>query len=146
LASAPISEHAFGRFPTIFVRLRGRNGGVREFNALIDFGAEYCVLPKVDAFALGYPEAGNDDPRSQDSNRVTLASHDGYNSAALIKMTQVELGHMSFENVDFLAFDIPQATGLDVVLGRSLLQFLKLEFDFSVSQLGMEETRRVAEA
>ena len=46
---------------------------------------------------------------------------------------------MSFQKVDFVAFDIPQVTGFDVVLGRSLLQFMKLEFDYSVGRLRMEE-------
>ena len=138
-------DHPFGKFPTIFVRLRGRRGSVREFNALIDTGSEYCIIPKVDAYELGYPEAANDDPRSRANNTLTLASHDGYCNGALIKMAQVEVGTMSFKDIDFVAFDIPRVTGFDVVLGRSLLQFMKLEFDYSIPQLRMEETKRGVE-
>jgi predicted aspartyl protease len=127
------------------VRLTGRNGSVREFKALIDAGAEYCVIPKVDAYTLGYHEAANDDPRSQAVNTVTLASHDGYCNVAMIEMLQVEIGAMSFRGIDFAAFDIPQVTGFDVMLGQSLLQFMKLEFDYSVGQLRMEEIERSAE-
>jgi predicted aspartyl protease len=140
-----LTGQAFGKFPTIFVRLEGRSGGVKEFVALIDPGAEYCIIPKVDAYSLGYPEAANDDPRSQAINTVAFTSYVGHGIAALIKMARVELGQMSFKNIDFLAFDIPQVTGFDVVLGLSLLQFMKLEFDYSVARLRIEETKRSEE-
>jgi predicted aspartyl protease len=134
-----VSEHAFGKFPTVFVRLKGRNGTVREFNALVDVGAEYCVVPKVDAYMLGYQEAANDDPITPADNTLTFTSYDGYGKVALIEMDQVDLGSMSFRKVDFVAFDLPQASGFDVILGRSLLRFMKLEFDYSLGKLRMEE-------
>jgi predicted aspartyl protease len=133
-----VSEHAFGKFPTIFVRIKGRSGVVREINALLDPGVEYCVIPKVDAYALGYSEAANDDPISPGDNTITFTSYDGYGKAALIDMVQVEIGTMTFKNVDFIAYDIPQVNGFDVVLGRNLLKFMKLELDYSVGQLRME--------
>lgn len=114
---------------------------VRELNALVDSGAEYCVIPKVDAYALGYPEAANGDPITPANNTLTFTSFDGYGKVALIKMARVEVGPMSFERVDFMAFDLPQVTGLDVVLGRSLLQFMKVEFDYSTGQIRMESAR-----
>lgn len=136
-----MSEHAFGKFPTIFVRLSGRRGGVREFNALIDPDVEYCIIPKVDAYALGYPEAANDEPRLQSMNTIRFTSYNGYGNAPLIKMAQLDLGTMSFKNIGFLAFDIPQITGFDVVLGRNLLQFMKLELDYSIAQLRIEKKK-----
>jgi predicted aspartyl protease len=129
----------------VFVRLIGRSGAVREYNALVDPGAEYCVIPKVDAYGLGYPEAANDDPISPAENTLTFTSYNGYLKAAFIQMAQVEIGTMSFGNVDFVALDLPQVTGFDVVLGRSLLQFTKLEFDYSVGQLRMEHIIKGAE-
>ena len=129
----------------MFVRLRGRSGVVREYNALVDPGAEYCIIPKVDAYGLGYPEAANDDPISPAENTLTFTSYDGYLKTALIQMAQVEIGTMCFGNVDFVALDLPQVTGFDVVLGRSLLQFMKLEFDYSVGQLKMERITRGVE-
>lgn len=96
-------------------------------------------MPKVDAYALGYSEAANDDPVSPADNTVTFTSYEGYGKAALIKLAEVEIGMMSFKNVDFLAYDIPQVAGFDVVLGQNLLRFLKLEFDYSKSQLRMEK-------
>ena len=61
-------------------------------------------------------------------------------------MGHVELGTLSFEKVDFLAMDIPPVTGFDVVLGRSLLQFMKVELDYSVGQLRIEDVRKRVEA
>ena len=133
--------HPFGRFPTIFVRLTGRNGKTRELNAVLDVSAEYCVLPKVDAYALGYYEAANDDEVAPANNTLDFISYQGYAKVALINMAEVDLGGMSFKNVDFVAYDLPQATRLDVLLGRSLLQFTKLEFDYSLGQLGIVDAR-----
>jgi len=111
---------------------------VREFNALLDPGVEYCIIPKVDAYALGYPEAANDDPISPADNTTTFTSYGGYGKAALIQIAQVEIGTMVFKDVEFLAYDIPQVTGFDVIIGRNILQYLKLQFDYSVSQLSIE--------
>jgi predicted aspartyl protease len=121
------------------VRLTGKSGAVREFKALIDPGAEYCVIPKVDAYQLGYPEAANDDPVTPADNTLTFSSFDGYGKVALIEMAQVEIGSMTFRKVDFVAFDVPQVTGFDVVLGRSFLQFMKLELDYPSGQMRMEQ-------
>ena len=93
----------------------------------------------MDAFALGYQEAANDDQISTADNTITFASYDGYGKAALITMAEVEIGNMSFKNVDFLAFDVPQVTGFDVVLGRSILQSMKLELDYSLRRLKLEK-------
>lgn len=126
----------------MFVRLTGRSGGTREFNALLDPGVEYCIVPKVDAYTLGYPEAANDDPVTPANNTLTFTSYGGYGRAALIEMARVELGNLSFTKVDFLALDLPAVTGFDVVLGRSVLQFMKLEIDYSVGQLRVEDVRK----
>ena len=137
--------HAFGKFPTVFVRLTGRGGGVREFNALVDPGAEYCVITKVDAYLLGYPEAANDDPITPANNTITFTGYGGYGKAALVEMARVGIGNMSLDKIEFLAFDLPQVTGFDVVLGRSLLQFMKVEFDYTRSQLSIEGTKKAEE-
>ena len=124
------------------MRLTGRNGSVREFNALVDPGADYCVVPKVDAHSLGYREAAIDNPITLPANAVTFSSYNGCLRAVTIKMAQVDLGSASFRNVDFVAIDLPQVTGFDVILGRNLLRFMKLEFDFSVGHLRVEDIRK----
>lgn len=121
--------------------MRGRNGKVREFRALVAVSAEYCIIPKVDAYALGYQEAANDDPVTPANNTLTFASYSGYGMAARISMAEVDLGPMSFKNVDFVAFDLPAPTGFDVVLGRSLLQFTRVQIDFPSAMLQIEGAR-----
>lgn len=120
----------FGKFPSLFGRLKGQNGAVREYLALVDAASEYCILPKVDAFALGYPDVARPDTVVRAPNTTTFATHNGYGRAPLIRMTEVDLGELTFKDVEFLAFDLPQVCGFDVVFGRSLLKFLTFEIDF----------------
>ena len=135
-------DHAFGHFPAVFVRLTGRNGFVRELNAVLDISAEYCVLPPVDAYNLGYQEAANNDPVVPASNTIDYLSYEGVAKAALIVVDGVELGGMHFHNVEFVAHDLPQGTRFDVLLGRSLLQFLKLDLDYTNAKLAIETSQK----
>jgi len=125
----------FGRFPCVYGRLKGKSGAVREYLALLDAGSDYCILPKVDAFTLGYPDVARADTIVRAPNTTTFLTPTGYDKAPLIKMSQVDVGPLVFSDVDFLAFDLPQACGFDVVLGRSLLQFLRIEMDYSTGLL-----------
>jgi len=115
----------------MFGRLKGQNGAVREYMALLDPGSDYCILPKVDAFTLGYPDVARADTIVRAPNTTTFVTHTGYDKAPLIKMAQVDVGPLTFRDVEFLAFDLPQACGFDVVFGRSLLHFVKFEIDYS---------------
>ncbi len=127
------------RYPTVFVRLKGRNTAVREYRALINPTSDYCVLPRVDAYWLGYPEAAHDDPVTRPSNLVMLASSSGYSEGMMIFLQQVEICSLKIDNVPFLGYDMPQVTGFDVVLGSNL--FLKgglgLEFDYSAKVINI---------
>lgn len=128
----------FRKFPVVFVRLKGRNGMVREYPALISTVSEYCILPKVDAFALGYPEAANSDNPTRIPNELDFVGSNAYGRGALVKMVQVDIGQISARNVEFLTYDILQVTGFDVVLGVNILQDIKLEIDFTSHQLTLE--------
>lgn len=110
---------------------------------MIDSGSEYSIVPKVDAYSLGYPEAANDDPITPKDNTLTFVSYDGYGKVALIQMADVTIGSLSFPRVEFIAFDVPQVTGFDVVLGRSLLQFMKVELDYGGGLMKMESSAKV---
>lgn len=134
-----VVEHQFLRYPTVFSRLKGRNGTSREYQALIIPTADYCVLPKVDAFNLGYPEAASVDARIPLPNTLTFASYNAYGRGTLIKIAQVDIGSISVKDVEFLAFDLLQTVGYDVVLGRSLLGQMRLELDFPGRRLRMEK-------
>ncbi|MGA2665418.1 MAG: hypothetical protein ABSF83_10780 [Nitrososphaerales archaeon] len=125
-----MTEITFGRFPSLFGRVKGQNGAVREYLALLDAGSEYCVLPKVDAFRLGYPDVAQLDAVVRAPNTTTFVTHSGYDKAPLIRMAEVEVARLSFKDVGFLAYDLPQTCGFDAIFGRSLLQFLRLEIDY----------------
>jgi predicted aspartyl protease len=128
-------EIGFNKLPSLFGRLKGQNGAVREYLALVDAGSEYCILPKIDAFRLGYPDVAQIDTVVQAPNTTHFVTHLGFGKAPLIKIKEVALGRLTFGDVDFLAFDLPQACGFDVVFGRSLLHRVGLEVDFSKGML-----------
>ncbi len=128
--------------PTFFVRLKGRNGKAREYLALVDSAASYCVMPKVDAYALGYGEAIQDsstDFITRPSNLMTVATFAGYVDAPLVRVDEVSLGGQTFRNVEFLAFDLPQEAGFDVVIGASLLSKAKAKLDMSSFAVSLGE-------
>jgi predicted aspartyl protease len=129
----PSLAQNFEKSPTLFVRLKGRNGRTVECRALIDPAAELCVIPKVDAYSLGYTEAFQDtttDYITRPPNLITLTTCSGYVNAPKFSMIEVSLGSNSYRDVDFLAYDLPQESCLDVLLGRSLLDRTKLKIDY----------------
>jgi hypothetical protein len=125
----------FQRFPTVFARLRGRNGSVREYKSLVSPATEYSILPKVDAYRLGYPEAARDDPVTEPPNLFRGVTYDGYWEGMLISLKEVAIGGMSKSDVDFIAFDLPQIAGFDVILGKSFLAASGLTIDYATSEV-----------
>lgn len=121
----------FQRFPVVFARLKGRNGCVREYNALMSPATEYSILPKVDAYRLGYPEAARDDPVTEPPNLFRGVTYDGFWEGMLISMREVAVGAVSRSNVDFIAYDIPQISRFDVILGKSFLSSSKVVIDYA---------------
>jgi hypothetical protein len=135
-------EQSFSKYPVIFVRLKGRNKRVLEYSAVMNPASDFCVLPRVDAYHLGYPEVAQDAGTSfmtRPTNLTTLTTSSGYINAPLISMEEVAVGSKCFRNIDFLAHDLPQETRFDVMLGRSLLSRSGIRIDFSASRFTMEE-------
>jgi hypothetical protein len=122
----------FDRVPALFVRLRGRNDCVREYKALVSPATEYCIVPKVDAYRLGYPEAARGNPITQPTNLFRGVTFDGFWEGSLISMKEIAVGSVSTPNVDFIAYDIPQIAGFDVILGRSFLAPSRVVIDYEV--------------
>ena len=135
----------FSRFPVLFARLKGRNGSTRELKALVDPATDYCVMPKPDAFRLGYTEAAQDDPITTPPNLVTLASSGGYSQGMLIKMCQVSVNTFTLNDVDFLAYDLQQSTCYDMILGRSffLPAKLRVEIDYASRQMNLRAQQQL---
>lgn len=140
MPSQALVEGMLENFPAVFARLTGRNGVVREYKALVAPAAWFCVIPTVDAYQLGYSEVVPSDSRIPLPNTKTFASYTGYGRGTEIKMAQVDIGGLSFKDVEFLAYDLMQAIGLDVVLGRNLFRDLRLEENFSSGRLRVEKT------
>ncbi|MDG6906410.1 MAG: hypothetical protein JRN20_11560 [Nitrososphaerota archaeon] len=136
-----VARVALTRFPAAFVRVRGKNDRTREFRALIDPLSDYCIIPKPDAFWLGYPEAAQDDPITMPPNLTTIATNNGYAQAMLIKIREVDLNKSKLRNVDFLALDLQQVTGFDVVIGRNFLASLGLivEMDYQNKEMKIKQ-------
>jgi len=130
----------FQRFPTVFVRLTGRNGCLREYRALVSPATEYCILPKVDAYRLGYPEAARDEPVTEPPNLFRGVTFNGYWEGMLISVKEVAIGGVSRTNVDFIAFDLPQVATFDVILGRSFLNPSRLAIDYAGNEIRIGET------
>lgn len=137
-----IVDSPFTRFPVVFVRLKGKNGSVTECRALIDPVSDYCVIPRPDAFRLGYHEAAHDDPITMPPNLVTMNSSVGFSQGMLIRMQEAALGDYKVENVDFVVFDLPAMAGYDVILGRSFLSASKcrLELDYYTHSLRLSRS------
>lgn len=114
----------------IFARLTGRNGSVREYPALVAPTSEYCVIPKVDAFSLGYTEAATGGQHIPAQNALHFVTSGGYGRGTLVQMARVDVGAISARDVDFVTYDMQQAVGYDVVLGGSFLEGLSLEVDY----------------
>lgn len=130
-----MSETPFGRQPVLFARLKGKGGKVREYLALVSTACEYSILPKVDAYHLGHPEAARDDIITQPPNLLTGVTYNGYWEGMLVVLEEVEVTGHSVKNVQFVAFDVPQVSAFDVVLGNNLLQALKAQVDYGRSAL-----------
>jgi len=84
---------------------------------------------------------GKPERQVQPATALIFTSYEGYEEAAMIEAIQVGLGRMSYGDVDFVSTGLSPVTEFDATFGRSLLQFMKIEFDYSVGQLRMEELR-----
>jgi hypothetical protein len=132
----------FGLFPSVFVILRGRNQFEREFLALLSSSSDYCVIPRVDAYMLGYGEAVGDtitDMITRPPYITTLIGHSSFVDAPLITINEVSVGSLTVKNVDFIAYDIPQEARVDVILGKSFLERAKARIDYINRVVELEE-------
>lgn len=132
-------ESSFDTLPFVYVRLKGKNGHVSEYRGIVNPASEYSFLPKVDAYALGYTEAAYTEYVSRPPNLISFVSQSGYTEAALIDVQEVCVGPISVLQVPFVAFDIQQITGCDVILGTTFLQSLKVEIDYRNKRLRLEK-------
>jgi hypothetical protein len=62
-------------------------------------------------------------------------TYDGFWEGMLISMKEVAIGVFSKQNVDFIAYDIPQVARYDVILGKSFLTSTELSIDYAASSI-----------
>lgn len=120
---------------TLFVRIRGRKG-VREMRAVLDLASEYSIIPLFDAVQLGNIEFYNTDPEPSELTQAIT-------NTCPIQGYEIELEEMSIadavaKNVKALAYDIPNLTGVEAVLGISFLKNFKTTVDYSKGYLTIE--------
>jgi len=128
-----IIEVPFSKLPKLFARITGRNGKSREYQALLSPGSEVSILPRVDAYHLGYSEVLQDATTSditRPENWTTLVSYSSYLNAPTVIIKNVSLGPLDFNEVEFAAHDLPGETGFDLVIGHSLLKHTTTNIDY----------------
>ncbi|MDG7007048.1 MAG: hypothetical protein JRN06_02250 [Nitrososphaerota archaeon] len=125
-----MTEVALGRFPSIFVRVKGSNSKVREYRALVDPVYEYCIVPKGDAYFFGHPEVAFQHMTVGPPNARALLTGGGFNKTVVFEVGSVEIGGLSFERVEFAAVDLPQEVGFEAVVGQSLLKHTSVTMDW----------------
>lgn len=117
----------------MFVTLKGRADATREYLALLSTTAEFCVIPRVDAYMLGYVEAISDtltEMITRPDYLTTFVTLNTFVDAPLITMNEVSIGGLAVKNIEFIAFDMPQETKVDVMLGRNFLERVKAKIDY----------------
>ncbi len=120
----------FEKLPSLFARIKGRSGVVREYNCLLSPLSEYCIVPKVDAYSLGYSEVAFQNIIVSPPNSRTLLTNGGHHRTVVFTIDTVEIGQLLFNSVEFAAFDLPQASGYDAVIGKSLLEQASVTLDW----------------
>lgn len=103
---------------------------MREYRALVSPATDYSIIPMVDAYRLGYPEAARGNRVTQPANLFRGVTFGGFWEGTLICMKEVAIGSSATPNVDFIAYDLPQIAGFDVILGRSFLAPAKVVIDY----------------
>jgi predicted aspartyl protease len=122
---------------TCFIQVKGKNG-IREFKAVLDTGAKYCVIPISDARQLGYDAYWDYLTRSGKAGRPVLLG--GILEADEIILEEVIIGDLVAKNLEAFAYDIPRLAGIEAILGVNFLSNFKTTLDYQKGYLTMEPT------
>ena len=119
---------------TVFARVEGEYGVIRELSAIVDFNSTYCLLFAKDAIDIGYSQAANR-AREYRSLRPDEAPYllgmRGIESGILFALKKVTVGDMTVENVNAISLELEPARMLpfDMILGQSFLKNATLHYD-----------------
>jgi len=121
-----------------FVRVKGRKG-VREYNAVLDTGSEYSVIPKQDARDLGYDAYCHPDDPGEGVKAVTKTDMCELDE---IELEEVRVADIVVKNVKALAHYLPKVGRVEATLGLSFLRDLKTTIDYETGYLTIENICR----
>src|SRR5579872_177799 len=115
-----LDEHA-----APFVAVSGP-AGRRELQALIATGSSYCLLPRRDVEQLGYSTGPYHRriallPEVNLGHALSLVTAGILIEAPIVRLERVAVGDVMAEDVDAIVYDLPEATGFDMLLGLTFL-------------------------
>lgn len=120
--------------PSVFARVKGKSG-TRELRAIISPLSDLTVICLRDALQLGYEVVW----RSPTSSVVAITPG-GIMQAAKLVLDEVSIGtRLVSKSVESLAYELPEPSGADMILGKSFLKAYRLNFDLAMDVLTIEE-------
>ena len=117
-----------------FVRIKGEKG-IREYNAVLDTGSEYCIIPLQDARDLGYEAYCDPDDPGEGVKGVTKSEMFEYD---LIELEEVQVTDLTAKKVKALALNLPRVSRIEATLGLSFLENFKTTLDYNAGYLTIE--------
>jgi len=128
--------------PLLLAKFTGPNGLKRELRTMVRPGAPYCVIDREDAYEMGFLQAVMDyGPMHYElpPERIPwMATTTGIFEAPLFTLAEVSVGDLSAKNVGTLAYDLPDVTRVDAILGETFLSNFTVVFDYRKQQLRLE--------
>lgn len=119
---------------TLFVRVKGENG-VREYQAVLDTGSEYSIIPLQDARELGYEAYCDPEDPGGGTRAITKTDMVELDE---IELEEVQVGDLVAKNVKALAHHLPRLGGVEATLGLSFLKNFKTTIDYKAGYLTIE--------
>ncbi len=126
----------------LLAKFTGPNGLRRELRTLVRPGAPYCVIDREDAYRMGFLQAVMDPgPMHYElppEKIPFMATTIGMLEAPIFTLSEVSVGDLTAKRVDTLAYDLPDVTRIDAVLGETFLSNFTVTFDYRKRQLRLE--------
>jgi predicted aspartyl protease len=123
------------RIITFFVKVKGKKG-TSELRAVLDTGAEYCVIPKYETRLLGYDTDFDEFTNPGEGTRaITIA---GIIEGDELEIEEVQVADLVAKNIKAIVTDLPNLGGVQFILGLSFLAKFKTAIDYSSGYLTIE--------
>lgn len=118
---------------TLYAQVTGLNGKVRELRAVINPAATCSLISYKDGFELGYPITY--EPMTGIGERLTIATPNGIVETSILSLEEVKIGELVAKKVKAGLQDLPEQSGVDLVLGASFLENFTVTFDYKKGML-----------